>query len=571
MIAAPITGEDGPLGVIEVYAVRPDAFDETDAALIRRPGRPGRHRHHERPPDRGARRVAHGPGSHRRGRTDAARDRRRASPRCATRTRSSRRSSMPRRACSRSSGAMIDLIDPADDAGGLAYRHTDARLQLQPRVPDRGRAPAGCRRLRHGARGPARSSGAATTSPTTGSSTPRSATRSSRSGHPVGHRGAAAAARRGHRRDHGLRRRAGRASTSRMPRCSPAWPTRPRSPSPTCASSPSSSARARRRPARRRRADAARDRRPRVVDPRPDRGARPDRRRGGPPARVGRLAHRPLGRRASSLCWAYSAGDAMRDVPEWGRTGGIKPGQAVAGTGVRRPAAVHDRRLPGRRPLRDDDPAIEKFIREAGIRAVIAVPLTGEDAAARACCRSCRASPARTPRPTSRRCRRSATHASIAIMQREPHGRARPVAGRRRATRRGGASAAADRRPHHRPPRARRGPPGVVDEARRLLRADGAVIDQYDPDSGHPAVGVRRRAPRRPSARRSSSTACGSARASRARPSPRGASSTSATTWTAEFDHDDLADSLADWRGHPRPDRRADHRRGRAARRDRGL
>ena len=35
MIASPITGEDGPLGVIEVYSVEPDAFDETDADLIR--------------------------------------------------------------------------------------------------------------------------------------------------------------------------------------------------------------------------------------------------------------------------------------------------------------------------------------------------------------------------------------------------------------------------------------------------------------------------------------------------------------------------------------------------------
>ena len=34
---------------------------------------------------------------------------------------------------------------------------------------------------------------------------------------------------------------------------------------------------------------------------------------------------------SESLLWAYSAGDAMRDVPEWGRTGGIKPGHAVAG------------------------------------------------------------------------------------------------------------------------------------------------------------------------------------------------------------------------------------------------
>ena len=34
MIAAPITGDTGPLGVIEVYAKRPGAFSETDAGLV---------------------------------------------------------------------------------------------------------------------------------------------------------------------------------------------------------------------------------------------------------------------------------------------------------------------------------------------------------------------------------------------------------------------------------------------------------------------------------------------------------------------------------------------------------
>ena len=34
MIAAPITGDEGPLGVIEVYAVAADAFEASDAALI---------------------------------------------------------------------------------------------------------------------------------------------------------------------------------------------------------------------------------------------------------------------------------------------------------------------------------------------------------------------------------------------------------------------------------------------------------------------------------------------------------------------------------------------------------
>ena len=53
MIAAPITGERGPLGVIEVYSVRPDAFGDHDAALDPRALEPGGDRHHERSIDRG--------------------------------------------------------------------------------------------------------------------------------------------------------------------------------------------------------------------------------------------------------------------------------------------------------------------------------------------------------------------------------------------------------------------------------------------------------------------------------------------------------------------------------------
>jgi GAF domain-containing protein len=34
MIAAPITGDSGPLGVIEVYSVRPAAFTGEDAGLV---------------------------------------------------------------------------------------------------------------------------------------------------------------------------------------------------------------------------------------------------------------------------------------------------------------------------------------------------------------------------------------------------------------------------------------------------------------------------------------------------------------------------------------------------------
>ena len=32
-----------------------------------------------------------------------------------------------------------------------------------------------------------------------------------------------------------------------------------------------------------------------------------------------------------ALRWSYAAGDAMSDMPDWARTGGLKPGQAVAG------------------------------------------------------------------------------------------------------------------------------------------------------------------------------------------------------------------------------------------------
>jgi PAS domain S-box-containing protein len=82
---------------------------------------------------------------------------------------------------------------------------------------------------------------------------------------------------------------------------------------------------------------------------------------------------------AESLLWAYSAGEAMADVPEWGPTTGIKSGQAVAGRAfaeqrpVMTPDYLADDRFKATR-------RIEAFIRKAGIRAVIAVPLTGEDA-----------------------------------------------------------------------------------------------------------------------------------------------------------------------------------------------
>ena len=75
-----------------------------------------------------------------------------------------------------------------------------------------------------------------------------------------------------------------------------------------------------------------------------------------------------------TLRWAYAAGDAMSVVPDWALTSGLKPGQAVAGTAFaeQRPARTDDYLVDER--FRRDDPARE-FVRELGIRSVIAVPL----------------------------------------------------------------------------------------------------------------------------------------------------------------------------------------------------
>ena len=72
-----------------------------------------------------------------------------------------------------------------------------------------------------------------------------------------------------------------------------------------------------------------------------------------------------MGRRLGALRWAYSAGEAMSEVPEWGRTGGLKPRQAVAGLAFaeQRPVMTEDF-------LADDrfetTPEIEAFVRRPG-------------------------------------------------------------------------------------------------------------------------------------------------------------------------------------------------------------
>ena len=80
-----------------------------------------------------------------------------------------------------------------------------------------------------------------------------------------------------------------------------------------------------------------------------------------------------------ALRWSYAAGDAMSVVPDWAADGGLKPGQAVAGTAFaeQRPARTDDY-LADERFLRDD--LARDFVDASGIRSVVAVPLAGDGA-----------------------------------------------------------------------------------------------------------------------------------------------------------------------------------------------
>ena len=182
-----------------------------------------------------------------------------------------------------------------------------------------------------------------------------------------------------------------------------------------------------------------------------------------------------------SLLWAYSAGDAMREVPDWGRTGGIKPGQAVAGL------AFKDQRAYMTPDYLTDDrfettPGIERFIRTAGIRAVIAVPLTGEDQRPLGVLSVVSRQPGAYTEQDMETLSALATHASIAIVNAnlmEALARSQADIARRAEAERTLRQIAARITALREPDEVLQ---AIVDEARRLLRADGAVIDQYDPD-----------------------------------------------------------------------------------------
>ena len=229
-----------------------------------------------------------------------------------------------------------------------------------------------------------------------------------------------------------------------------------------------------------------------------------------------------------ALRWSYAAGETMAVVPDWAKTGGLKPGQAVAGTAFAEQRAVHtDDYLVDDRFVRDD-PARE-FVASTGIRSVVAVPLPGE------------AGPIGTLSVVSRQVAAYddadgevltalATQASVAIRNArriDELARSRAVIERRaeaeRALREIGARITAIRQPGDLLQR-------IVDEARRLLRADGAVIDEYDELDRRPRHGLRRGADRRAARDGARHAAARPARACPAGRWPRVGSSRRATT-----------------------------------------
>lgn len=184
-----------------------------------------------------------------------------------------------------------------------------------------------------------------------------------------------------------------------------------------------------------------------------------------------------------ALGWAYSSGEAMSEVPDWGRTGGLRPRQAVAGLAYaeQRPIMTEDFLVDERF---ETTPEIEAFVRKAGIRAVISVPLSGEsDGPLGVLSVVSREAGAYTETEVDL-LTALATHASIAITNAhlmEELARSREDIERR-------AEAEASLRQIAARITALREPDEVlqhvIDEAQRLLRADGALIDQYDPETG---------------------------------------------------------------------------------------
>jgi PAS domain S-box-containing protein len=182
-----------------------------------------------------------------------------------------------------------------------------------------------------------------------------------------------------------------------------------------------------------------------------------------------------------ALRWSYAAGEAMAIIPEWAKVGGLKSGQAVAGTAFaeQRPVRTDDY-LEDDRFLRDDQ--ARAFVEESGIRSVIAVPLAG-DSGPLGTLSVVSLQRAAYDDADADMLTALATQASIAIRNArlmDELARSRDMIQRRaeaeKALREIAARITAIRTPgdllQH-----------VVDEAQRLLRADGAVIDQFNEET----------------------------------------------------------------------------------------
>lgn len=179
-----------------------------------------------------------------------------------------------------------------------------------------------------------------------------------------------------------------------------------------------------------------------------------------------------------ALRWAYTAGDAMAEVPDWGRSGGLKARQAVAGLAyaeqrpVMTPDFLADERF-------ESTPEIEAFVRRAGIRAVVSTPLAGEHGPLGVLSVVSR-EPGAYADADVETLVGLATHASIAITNAHlmaQLARSRADTERRadaeRTLREIAARITAIRDPGDLLQR-------IADEAHRLLRADGAVIHEFD-------------------------------------------------------------------------------------------
>ena len=184
---------------------------------------------------------------------------------------------------------------------------------------------------------------------------------------------------------------------------------------------------------------------------------------------------------ADVLRWSYAAGEAMAAVPDWATTGGLRPGQAVAGTAFarQRPERTDDY-LTDERFERDDQ--ARAFVEQSGIRSVIAVPLAG-DAGPLGTLSVVSRQPSAYDDADAEVLTAMATQASIAIRNARLMDE---LAGSRDVIQRRAEAEKALREIAMRITAIRT--PGdllqhVVDEAQRLLRADGAVIDQFDPET----------------------------------------------------------------------------------------